>query len=248
MRISSFALNVSVLLAAALFVGCGDSKSPSGSSSQPAMPKTEGAMATAADETKKALADAGSQIAESAKATASDVASKFLSVAKSQGDNVLSSIGQDLVTKAKSLVDACGANAPVKTNVDSALTSLASGKDSEALTPAFQLAQGAGLTPGQTQLAKEVGNLASAFVVQRNFSSVSGAQGEVSTLVNALRNGEYAATLPPLQKIMSNASLTPAQKDLIGSIADKYAPSLKQAAGSLQQGLQKLQGLPGVGK
>jgi hypothetical protein len=248
MRIPIFLLNGYLVLAAAFLAGCGDSKSTSGSASEPAMPKTESALATAADETKKAMAGAGSKIAESAKTTASDIASKFLSVAKSQGDNVLSSIGQDLVTKAKSLVDSCGADAPVKANVDSALTSLANGQDSEALAPAFQLAQGTGLTTGQVQLAKEVGNLASAFVVQRNFSSLSAGQGEVSALVSALRNGEYAATLPPLQKIMSNASLTPTQKDLIGSIADKYAPSLKQAAGSLQQGLQKLQGLPGVGK
>jgi len=123
---------------------------------------------------------------------------------------------------------------------------LVGGKDSEALKPALQLAQTVGLTDSQVKLAKEVGNLASAFVVQRNFSALSGAEGDVATLVRSLRDGQYAATLAPLKNIMNNASLTPVQKDLISSIADHYAPSLKQAAGALQQGRQGLQGLPGT--
>ena len=212
------------------------------------MPKTQGALTTATDETKKAAAEAVSTVAATAKSTASDMTSKFLTLAKTQGDSVLSSIGQDLAAKAKSLAESCGANPTVTTNLNTVVNSLADGKDNAALAPAFQLPQGAGLTAPQVQLAKEVGNLASAFVVQRNFSSLSGAQTEVGTLVNSLRNGQYAAALPPLQKIVNNASLTPAQKQLIGSITDKYAPSLKQAAGSLQQGLQKVQGLPGLGK
>ena len=247
MKSTVIALNTSILLAAALLSGCDNSKSKTGSEpAQPAMPKTQSAVSAAVDETKKTAAEAATKVTEAAKTTASDVASQFLSMAKSQGDNVLNSLGQDLGAKAKSLADSCSGNESVKTNLDNSLAALTSGKDSEALAPAFQTAQGVGLTPAQTQLAKEVGNLASAFVVQRNFSSLDNAQGDVATLVNSLRNGQYAATLPPLQKIMNNASLTPAQKDLLGSVADKYAPSLKQAAGTVQQGLQKLQGLPGV--
>ncbi len=237
-----------IVLAAVLLPGCNKSDKTASGASEPAMPKTQTAVGTAADETKKALADAGSKIAETAKSTASDITSQFLSMAKAQKDNVLSSIGQDLAAKAKSLTDSCGANESVKTNIDTSMASMLSGNDSAALPAAFQVAQGVNLTPNQVQLAKEVGNLASAFVVQRNFSSLSGAQGDVASLVTSLRSGEYAATLPPLQKIMNNASLTSAQKDLLGSLTDKYAPSLKQAAGTLQQGLQKLQGLPGVGK
>ncbi len=255
MRISCsvFAGVVSGTALTLVLSGCGKS----GSQSEPAMPETQSALNTAATETKKAISEGASKIAETAKATASDATSKFLSTLKNQGDNVLSSIGQDLAAKAKSLVDSCGANEAVKSNVENSLNSLAAGKDSEALAPAFQLSanqaqtqtqstgSGLGLTAPQMQLAKEVGNLASAFVVQRNFSSLPGAQGDVATLVNSLRNGQYAATLPPLKNIMGNASLTPAQKDLLGTVADKYAPSLKQAAGTLQQGLQTLQGLGG---
>jgi hypothetical protein len=250
MKTSTLILNACIILSAALLAGCDNSKSPSSSDegSKPVMPKTQGALSTAADETKKAVAGAASTVAENAKATATDIASKFLDMAKAQGDNVLSSIGQDLAAKAKSLSDSSGGNESVKTNLDSSLTAMLNGKDTEALTPAFQVAQGINLTAPQIQLAKDVGNLASAFVVQRNFSSLSGAQGDVASLVSSLRNGEYAAALPPLQKIMSNASLTTPQKQLVGSLADKYAPSLKQAAGTLQQGIQTLQGLPGVKK
>ena len=249
MRTPILALNACAI-AIALLAGCDNSKSSSGSSenSQPAMPQTQGALSTAADETKQALSEAASTAAQNAKATAVDVAAKFGSLAKAQGDNILSSIGQDLAGKAKALVDSCGGNESVKTNVESSLTSMLKGKDGEALAPAFQLSQGTGLTGPQLQLAKEVGNLASAFVVQRNFSSLPGAQSDVATLVSSLRNGQYAATLAPLKNIMNNASLTPDQKQLVGSIADKYAPALRQAAGTLEQGLQKLQGLPGMKK
>jgi len=243
---------------AALLAGCGGSDSkPAGNSegsAKPAMPETQSALNTAATETKKAVTEGASAVAEATKAAASDVTSKFLATLKTQGDSVLTSIGQDLATKAKALVDASGGNDAVKTTVNNSLTSLAAGKDSEALAPALQLtggqsasqAGGLSLTPAQTQLAKEVGNLASAFVVQRNFSSLSDAQGDVATLVNSLRSGQYSSALPPLKNIMNNASLTATQKDLIGSIADKFAPSLKQAAGTLQQGLQTLQGLGGT--
>ncbi len=245
MRISTLVLNCSLLLSAALIAGCGKPNTPAG---EQAMPETQKALGTAADETKKALNDAASTVAQTAKSTASDIASQFLSMAKGQKDNVLNSIGRDLGLKAKSLSDSCGANESVKTNLDKTMTAMLQGQDTQALAPAFQVSQGLNLTPPQLQLAKEVGNLASAFVVQRNFASLSGAQGDVATLVNSLRGGEYAAALPPLQKIMNNASLTPAQKDLVGSLADKYAPSLKQAAGSLQQGLDTLKGLPGLKK
>jgi hypothetical protein len=67
----------------------------------------------------------------------------------------------------------------------------------------------------------------------------------VANLVNSLRAGQYASTLPPLKNLLSNASLTPAQKQILSSVTDKYAPSLRQAAGTIQQGLQSLPGFGG---
>jgi len=46
------------------------------------------------------------------------------------------------------------------------------------------------------------------------------------------------ANTPPrclLSKILNNARITAPQKEILGSITDKYAPSLKKAAGTLQQ-------------
>ena len=178
------------------------------------------------------------------KAASSDLSTQFAEAAAAQTDKLLGSIGGDLAGKAKSLTQSLGANDALKSQLDSALQSLTNGKDSTALNQVFQVAQAAtNLTPQQQQLAREVGNLASAFVVQKNFSALDGAQGDVAGVVNALRQGDVTAAIPPLQKVAQNAGLTPSQKQLITSIADQYAPGLKRAAGTLQQGLNSLPSL-----
>lgn len=68
----------------------------------------------------------------------------------------------------------------------------------------------------------------------------------MATIVNSLRKGEVASAVPAIQKISQNANLTAPQKQLIGSLADNYAPGLKKAADSLQQGLKGIQALPGT--
>jgi hypothetical protein len=174
---------------------------------------------------------------------ANDTVSLITKFASTQTDRVLSSLGTDLAGKVKSLGESLGANSAVKAQVDKAVQSLVSGKDAEALSAITQVAPAGSLTPTQLQLAKETGNLLSAIVVQRNFSSLEGAQGDVATIVNSLRKGEFMAAVPAIQKVASNANLTPPQKQLIGSLADKYAPGVKQAADTLQQSLKKIPGL-----
>ena len=104
------------------------------------------------------------------------------------------------------------------------------------------------LTPEQKGLAKEAATLASAFVVQRNFAALEGAGGDVATLVTSLRKGEVASAVPAIQRIAKNANLTAPQKQLIGSMADQYAPGLRKAKDSLKKGLDGLQSLPGLGQ
>ena len=58
-----------------------------------------------------------------------------------------------------------------------------------------------------------------------------------------MRQGNITAAVPPLQKVAQNAGLTPSQKELVSSLADQYAPGLKKAAGTLQQGLKSLPSL-----
>ena len=158
---------------------------------------------------------------------------------------MLSSVSSDLADKVKSLAQSASGNSALKTQLTSSLKSLAGGNDSSGLTGIYQTVQSASLTPPQMALAKEVGNLASAYVVQRNFASLDGAQSDVATIVNSLRQGKIAPAIPVIQKVAQNANLTATQKQLMASIADKYAPGISKAAGALGQGLQSI---PGLGK
>jgi hypothetical protein len=214
----------------AILCGCGDSKSSS---------------AGGKDETTatSAAASVAPKTVAAVKAAASEMSSQFVEMAKSQSDKVLGSIATDLKEKVTALAASTGTNSAVKSQVDSSLQSLMSGKESAGLGTLYQAAQTAGLTPQQVGLAKEVGNLASAFVVQKNFASLDGAQGDVATLVNSLRKGDLTTSVQALQKVGQSANLTSAQKDVIGSLANQYAPGLKKAADSVQQGLQGLKGL-----
>jgi len=178
------------------------------------------------------------------KTVVTDLTAQFAQAATAQTDKLLGAIGGDLAGKVKSLTQTLGANDALKSQLDGALQSLTDGKDATALSQVFQVAQAAtNLTPQQQQLAKEVGNLTSAFVVQKNFSALDGAQGDVAGVVNALRQGNITAAIPPLQKVAQNAGMTPSQKQLITSLADQYAPGLKKAADTLQQGLKSLPSL-----
>jgi hypothetical protein len=172
-----------------------------------------------------------------------DTVSQFAATAAAQTDKEAASIGSELATKAKALAQSATGNPDLKTRLSSALQSLSAGKDGSALGTLFQEAKQANLTPQQTQLVKDVGSMASAYVVQRNFSSVDGAQGDVATIVNSLRKGSIRPALPALQSLTQNASLTSQQKDLLGTLASQYAPGLMKASDSLKQGLQGLQGL-----
>ena len=236
--------------------GCGESKTPPADSSA-ATPLAKPTVAT--------IAPAPSVVAPTApakpptetpapapvptttaavKTAITDISAQFAQAAAAQSDKLLGSIGGDLAAKVKSLSQSLGVNDTLKSQLDSALQSLTDGKDSSALGQVFQVAQAAtNLTPQQQQLAKEVGNLTSAFVVQKNFSSLDGAQGDVAGVVNALRQGNLTAAIVPLQNVSQNAGLTAAQKQLVTTLADQYAPGLKKAASTLQQGLKSLPSL-----
>ena len=164
-------------------------------------------------------------------------------MASAQKDQVLGSIGTELAGKVSALTQSAAGDSALKSQVENTVQSLVVGKDSSALSSIYQTVQAANLTPQQLQLAKDTGNLATAFVVQRNFSSLEGSQSDVATIVNSLRKGEIMPAVPAIEKVAQNANLTAPQKQLIGSIADKYAPGVTKAAGSLQQGLQGLRGL-----
>ena len=249
-----------IILAACFLTGCGQSSSTSTSSSPPSAPSAPvpansptaptpepaapaATTAAANTQTPPAAPVAAPVDADSPQDALSAPATQFAAAAAAQPDAQAASIGSELASKAKSLAQSAGTSPDLKSRLGSALQSLSAGKDASALGTIFQQAKQANLTPQQTQLVKDVGNLASAYVVQRNFSTVDGAQGDVATIVNSLRKGSVAQALPSLKSLAQNASLTSQQKDLLGTLADQYAPGLMKASGSLKQGLQSLQGL-----
>ena len=167
--------------------------------------------------------------------------SDFLNTAQSASDSQLGSIASELTGKVQSLNTATGTNSAVASRLDSTLKSLTGGSDSAALTSAFKLASSAKLTPDQLGLAKQVGNLASAYVVQKNFASLDGSQGDVANIVSSLRSGKIKDAVPSLKNVASNAKLSDTQKQLITTIADKYAPGLSKASGAMDS-LKKIPG------
>jgi hypothetical protein len=168
--------------------------------------------------------------------------SQFTEQAKAASDSQLGPIAGELTTKIQSLGTALAGNATVKSALDGTLKSLTGGMDSEALNSAFDLVKGAKLTPEQVGVAKEVGNLTSAYVVQKNFATLEGSQGDVATIVKSLRSGNVTAAVPPLKNVATSAKLTGPQKQIITKVADKYAPGWQKAKGAMDS-LKKLPGL-----
>lgn len=179
--------------------------------------------------------------APKAGAQTASLTTNFLDQAKSTSDSQLGAIASELTGKMQALGAAGGANTGLTDKLDGILKSLAGGQDAAGLTSAFKLASAAKLTPEQVGLAKQVGNLASAYAVQKNFTSLEGAQGDVATIVKSLRSGEVAGAIPALKNVATNAQLTDGQKTLIAKVADKYAPGWKNAG----EALDAVKKLPG---
>ena len=190
----------------------------------------------------------GALTASASKATVADLAAQFGKAAVLQPDKLLGAVGGDLVGKLKSLDETLGVGNALKSQLTGSLQALLGGHDSAALSSVFLLSKAANLTPEQLTIAKDVSNLATAYVVQRNFASLDGASSDVATIVNSLRKGELAPAIPAIQNVSKNVNLTPPQKQLITSVAGKYAPGLKKAKDGVEQGLQGLKGLQGLGK
>lgn len=227
------------VLGAALFTGCGEKPAES-SSTAPAADS----QPTASDEVKKAVSQAATEVATEVKKQATAVyaeASKQLTDSVRSGtDTLLKNISTDLEGRVAKLGEALKSNETLTQQLNAAVKALAGNQDAEAVGSLNQL-NAASLTPEQTTLAKDVYNAAAAFVTQRNFSSLEGMNSDVGQLVNAVWQGNYTSALTPLQKIYSQATLTPQQKELLSATFDPYLPEgWQDTAGKLQQGLDTL--------
>ena len=182
------------------------------------------------------------QSAPSVRAEDASLISKFLTTAQSAKDSQLGAIGGELLDKVKTFGQT-GLGSAAQAKLNDTLKQLTGGKDIAALGSAFDLVKDAKLTPDQLNVAKQVGNLASAYVVQKNFASLDGSQSDVAQIVSSLREGKLTTMVSPVKNVMNNSHLTDGQKKLIKTVADKYAPGLEKA----KDAVNAIKKLPGFG-
>ena len=170
------------------------------------------------------------------------VLTNFLSSANSSGDSELSSLASQLTGKAQALETSAGTNSALSGALNSSLSSLTGGNYSSALTSALGLASTPNLSSGSVGLSKQVGNLATAYIVQKNFSSLAGSETDVTNAVTALASGSISQAVPPIKNIAANTNCTAVQKELIYSVATNYVPGyakLNGAVSDVKNGLKK---------
>ncbi|HAV62571.1 MAG TPA: hypothetical protein DCY13_09425 [Verrucomicrobiales bacterium] len=233
-----------------LLTGCGDKPADSTSSTSAAPTQNQEAgeiqeavskaASAAVEEVKKQSATAVAEAQQQARAAYDDLSRKLVESTKGQTDKLLQDVGADLEKRTKQLSESLKENQTLTQQLQGAVQALLGGQDTEAVSEMGELA-GAKLTPDQTTLAKDAYNAMAAFVTQRNFSTLEGMDSDVARLVNSVWKGNYSEALPPLQKIYGQATLTPAQKELLSTTFDQYAPTgWKDAASSLQKGVDAL--------
>lgn len=196
-------------------------------------------MAKAVEDAKPALQQAATEATKTATTAANDLAQQLLSTAQTKSDTLLQDLSKDVQTSITQLGSKLAGDTTLKGYLDNAVQSVVKGQDIQALDYYNKLVQSK-LTDDQMAVVKQTGDVLSAFVVQKNFGALDGMQSEVAQIVNSLRKGDTTTAIPAIQKVASSAKLTDSQKELIGSLADKYAPGVKAATKSLQDGLQKL--------
>lgn len=174
--------------------------------------------------------------------TNSAAASSLIKQANAFNDSQLGAIAAQLTGAVGKLDSLLAKDSPIKGALDSTFKSLTGGRDSEALTSTFNLVKGAKFTPEQMGIVKEISNLTSAYVVQKNFTSLEGSKSDVAAIVSSLREGKVTAAVTPLKNVASNAHLTDGQKHLITTVADKYAPGWRKA-GQAVDAIKKLPSL-----
>ena len=186
---------------------------------------------------------AGSRVAAQGASTLTDLLGQLKTTTASSGDATLKSVGSDLGSKVNALNTSLAGKPDTQAQLGGALQSLLGNKGGESLA-AFQKLSQARLTPEQTKLAKDVGHLGSAYLVQKNLGSLEGSETDVGQIVGSLRKGNITEAMPAIQKVSQNAKITPAQKDLLSSVAARLAPG----ASKVGDALKGAKGIPGLSK
>ncbi len=168
----------------------------------------------------------------------SSLLGQLTSTSQASTDSTLKSLGSELATKAQSLGTSLGGGSQRKPSLRAHCNRFSATRGPRAVAE-FQKLSAAKLTPDQLSLARDVGHVGSAYLVQKNLGALDGSQSDVATIVSSLRSGNVTAALPAIKKVSQNANLTPDQKDLLSSMAKKLVPG----AGSISDGLKSLPGL-----
>jgi hypothetical protein len=166
---------------------------------------------------------------------------ELTSTSQLSSDATLGSLGGELATKAKSLNTSLAGSPETQTQLTGALQSLLGNKGPEAVAD-FQKLSAAKLTPDQMKLAKDVGHVGSAYLVQKNLGALDGSQSDVAQIVSSLRKGNVTEALPAIKKVSQNANLTPEQKDLLTSMSEKLVPGMGKAGEAISGGLKSIPG------
>ena len=187
------------------------------------------------------VAASGERVSAQSTSSLTDLLGQLKSAAASGSDSTLKSLGGELGSKVQALNKLLAAKPDTQSQLTGALQSVLGNQGGDSLA-AFQKLSQAKLTPEQTKLAKDVGNLGSAYLVQKNLASLEGSQSEVGQIVGSLRKGNITEAMPAIQKVSQNAKLTQPQKDLMTSLADRYAPGASKVGGALKS----VKGIPGL--
>ena len=189
------------------------------------------------------VAASGAHVAAQSSSSVTNLLGQLKSDAASGGDPTLKSLGSELGSKVQASHKSLAGNPDTQGQLSGALQSLLGNKGRESLA-AFQKLSQIKLTPEQTKLAKDVGHWGSAYLVHKNLGSLEGSQSDVAQIVRSLRKGNITEALPAIKKVSQNAKLTPAQKELLTSLADKHAPGASKESGALKG----VKGIPDLGR
>jgi hypothetical protein len=180
-------------------------------------------------------------LAQAADSTFTSLLGQLTSTSQSSSDSTLKSLGGELAAKSQLLNTSLAGNPATQTQLTGALQSIMGNQGPEALAD-FQKLSAAKLTPDQMSLAKDVGHVGSAYLVQKNLGALDGSQSDVAQIVSSLRSGNVTAALPAIKKVSANTKLTAEQKDLLTSMASKFVPGASRAGDLINGGLKSIPG------
>lgn len=154
-----------------------------------------------------------------------DWAGLLKEVATNAASDWLGKLGGEVAQKLEVLRQAVGSDADAVGRIKAAVRALLDNQDREALALYADLKK-QGLTPQQEQLAAEARNLIAAFLAGKRLEGIEGAEGQVSQLVDRLRQGDLAGIVPAARSLLQSAAPTPQQKDFIRTLVKQLTVDL----------------------